>query len=189
MQASVDGYVGRESEGPSWQVWDWGEDCPWDRPLQDRFNEFFAAADTILLSRKIIEGGYLDHWTQLAGLHPDEPLFAFARRIVQARNVVFSNSLAETPWPGTELATGTLPDTISELKSQPGKNIVAFGGAGFASALIAAGVVDEVEFYTNPVALGDGLRIFPEAKGNQALQLESSTAYKCGIVVTDYSIS
>jgi hypothetical protein len=66
MQTSVDGYVGRSGDGPGWQVWNWGPECPWDAPLKARFNAVFQGVDTILFSRKILEGGYLNHWTQFA---------------------------------------------------------------------------------------------------------------------------
>lgn len=187
MQASVDGLVGRDGDGPGWQLWDWGEDCPWDRPLQDRFNGFIAAADTILLSRTIVETGYLDHWAAMAALAQQKPVFAFARRIAEARKVIFSKSLTQTRWPGTELATRDLVDEVFDLKSQAGTNIIAFGGAGFASALLGAGVVDEVEFYINPVALGHGLTVFADAAGDTALRLISAQAYECGIVVTAHA--
>ena len=46
MQMSVDGFV--ESAGRnSWQIWDWGNDCPWDAELKSDFNTFFSATDTI----------------------------------------------------------------------------------------------------------------------------------------------
>ena len=38
VQTSVDGYVGRAGEGPDWQVWNWGPECPWNEPLKARFN-------------------------------------------------------------------------------------------------------------------------------------------------------
>lgn len=187
MQVSVDGLVGRDGDGPGWQVWDWGPDCPWDKPLQDRFNSFIAAADTVLLSRTIVETGYLDHWTSMAALAQRKPTFAFARHIIDARKVIFSKSLTETRWPGIELATRDLAEEVSDLKSQSGKNIIAFGGAGFASALIAAGVVDEVELYINPVALGHGRAVFADAAGDTPLRLLSAQAYECGIVVTAHA--
>jgi hypothetical protein len=66
MQTSADGYVGRAGAGSDWQVWNWGAECPWDDPLKARFNAVFRDVDTILLSRKILEGGYLDHWSRFA---------------------------------------------------------------------------------------------------------------------------
>lgn len=108
MQVSVDGYVGRKADGPDWQVWNWGPDCPRDAPLKGRFRDI----DTLLLSRKILEGGYLDHWSQFARDFADNPDFAFAQRIVDARKLVFSENLKQTKWPGTELARRPLIEEI-----------------------------------------------------------------------------
>jgi dihydrofolate reductase len=131
MQVSVDSYVGRAGEGPNWQVWDWGPRCPWDDPLKARFNAVFRDIDTILLSR----------------------------RIVDARKVVFSKTLQNTQWARTELARRPLLEEVDALKAESGRDLIAFGGAGFASALIANDLVDEYQFYVNPIALGEGLRL------------------------------
>ena len=186
MQTSVDGYVGRAGDGPGWQVWNWGPECPWDAPLKARFNAVFQDVDTILLSRKILEGGYLDHWTQFAHDYGDSPDFDFARRIVDARKVAFSNTLQNTKWTGVELARRPLVEEINVLKAESGRDMIAFGGAGFASALIANNLVDEYQFYVNPVALREGLSIFRERDADANLQLKEAKDYACGVVVVRY---
>ena len=186
MQISVDGYVGRAGEGPNWQVWDWGPQCPWDDPLKARFNAVFAGIDTILLSRKIIEGGYLDHWSQFARDFRGNPDFAFTQRIVDARKVVFSKTLQKTKWVGTELARRPLAEEIRALKAEPGRDLITFGGAGFASALVASDLVDEYQFYVNPVALGDGLSVFRERAVDSRLQLLEAKGHGCGLAVVRY---
>lgn len=110
--------MGRADEGPGWQVWNWGPECPWDEPLKARFNAVFRDVDTILLSRKILEGGYLDHWSQFARDYGDNPDFAFAQRIVDARKVVFSRTLQMTKWAGTELALRPLVEEVDALKAE-----------------------------------------------------------------------
>ena len=189
MQTSVDGYVGRAGDGPGWQVWNWGPECPWDAPLKARFNAVFQDVDTILLSRKILEGGYLDHWTQFAHDYGDNPDFDFARRIVDARKVAFSNTLQNTKWTGVELARRPLVEEINVLKAESGRDMIAFGGAGFASALIANDLVDEYQFYVNPVALGEGLSIFEARETDANLQLREAEDYGCGVVVVRYGPS
>ena len=186
MQTSVDGYVGRSGDGPGWQVWNWGPACPWDGPLKARFNAVFHGVDTILLSRKILDGGYLDHWTQFAHDYGDNPDFDFARRLVDARKVVFSNTLQKTKWTGVDLARRPLVEEINVLKAESGRDMIAFGGATFASALIANDLVDEYQFYVNPVALREGLSIFKERETDANLQLREAKTYGCGVVVVCY---
>jgi dihydrofolate reductase len=187
MQVSADGYVGRAGDGPGWQVGNWGPECPWDDPLKARFNAVFRNIDTILLSRKILEGGYLDHWSQFARDYGDNPDLAFARRIVDARKVVFSTTLQKTKWAGTELARRPLAEEVAALKAESGRDLIAFGGAGFASALIANDLVDEYQFYANPVALRQGLSIFEKRGIDSNLELREAKGYACGIVVIRYA--
>ena len=186
MQTSIDGFVGRTDDGPSWQVWDWGPEPRWTKALLDRFNRFFVEADTILLSRKIVEGGYIDHWTEMASRFPKQSAFAFAHRILAMQKVVFSESGKTVNAVGVEMAAGPLAKEVAALKRNQGGNIVAFGGAGFAAALIAEGLVDEYQFYVNAVALHDGLRVFRDGR-DARFSLIEATGYDCGVTVTRYS--
>ncbi len=186
MQMSVDGYLGRKGEGPDWQVWDWGKDCTWDDELIQSFNRFFEDVDCIILGRNIIEGGYLDHWTEIAKLYPAQPEFAFAQKVLDARKIVISHTLTESKWPKTEIARLPLADEVRKLKDESGKTIVAFGGVGLAASLIESNVVDEFQFYVNPVALGDGLTIFKETNVVTKLKLLEAQQYDCGIVINRY---
>jgi dihydrofolate reductase len=136
-----------------------------------------------------LEGGYLDHWTQFAHDYGDHPGFGFARRIVDARKVAFSNTLQNTKWRGGELARRPLVEEINGLKAESGRDMVAFGGAGFASALIANDLVDEYQFYVNPVALREGLSIFKERDTDANLKLREAKDYGCGVVVLRYGPS
>jgi dihydrofolate reductase len=188
MQISADGYVGRAGDGPGWQVWNWGPECPWDAGLKARFNAVFRDIDTILLSRKILEGGYLDHWSQFARDYANKPDFAFTQRIVDARKVVFSKTLQNSKWNGVELARRPLAEEVKALKAEAGRDLIAFGGAGFASALIANDLVDEYQFYVNPVALGDGLSIFKERGIDSDFDLRDAEGFSCGVVVVRYRI-
>jgi dihydrofolate reductase len=80
-----------------------------------------------------------------------------------------------------------LVEEIDALKAQDGRNIITFGGAGFAAELIDANLVDEYQFYTNPIALHHGLSIFEKRGIDSDLTLISARAYDCGIVVAKYA--
>ena len=190
MQMSVDGFVGADADH-DWQLWNWGDDCPWDDVLKQDFNAVFAGIDTILLSRKMAEEGYLTHWGKAAKKYPQDGFHAFAQRIVDIRKVVPTDRLKASRWERTTVVSGNLPDEVKALKAgaleATGEgDIAVFGGAGFASALIAAGLVDEFQLFINPAVLGEGLRIF-EAGGFSRLRLLGSRAYACGMVVNRYA--
>lgn len=132
------------------------------------------------------EEGYLTHWGNAAKRYPRNSFYGFAKRIVEAQKVVLSDKLKKSKWDRTEVRSGDLTREVSALKKQKGKAIGVFGGAGFAAALIAARVVDEYQFYINPVALGSGARIFDETTFG-ALKLLEAKAFKCGMVVGKYA--
>jgi len=185
MQMSVDGFVGAEDDH-DWQVWGWGDHNRWDEALKLDFNAHFQSIDTILLSRKMVEEGYLAHWGNAAKKRAEDPFYAFAQRIIDVQKVVPSDKLQNSRWERTVVRSGDLPREVGALKAEAGKNIAVFGGAGFASALIAAGLVDEFQFYINPAALGRGTRLFDQA-GFRNFRLLGSKAYECGIVVNRYA--
>ena len=89
-------------------------------------------------------------------------------------------------WTNAQVATGDLTEEINKLKQQPGKDILAHGGAQFAQSLAKAGVIDEYQLVIHPVALGKGLSIFSELPKPVYLDLISSTAFKCGVVAHIY---
>ncbi len=180
MQMSVDGFVASDPPDLDWTVWDWGPDCPWDTDLRSDFNAVYDSVDTVLLSPKMIEEGFLDHWTAAAADHPDEALYKFARRIVGVDKVVVSTKLSEAKWPRTRIVRGTLAEEVATLKAKPGNNIICLGGVRFGTALIAHKLVDELHLFINPTAVHAGRSIFQDVLG---LRLTNSKAYDCGIVV------
>ena len=185
MQMSVDGFVGADGDY-AWQVWNWGDDNGWDQELRADFNSYFRSIDTILLSSKMAEEGYLTHWGNAAKRYPEDAFYAFAQRIVEVQKVVPSDRLEKSRWERTVVTGGDLPIEVGALKATGGDNIGVFGGAGYASALIAAGLVDELQLYINPAALGGGTRIFDQG-GFRKLRLLRAKAYECGLVVNRYA--
>ncbi|MBZ9816597.1 MULTISPECIES: dihydrofolate reductase family protein [unclassified Mesorhizobium] len=185
MQISVDGFVGAD-EDRRWQLWEWGDDSAWDEELKRDFNAVFTTIDTILLSRKMAEEGYLTHWGNAARKYPKDRFFAFAQRIVEAEKVVASDKLGASRWERTRVVSGDLLREVNALKQGEGGDIAVFGGAGFASALIAAGLVDEFQLFINPAVLGSGRRIFDKG-GFGRLRLLGSRPYASGMVVSRYA--
>jgi len=80
----------------------------------------------------------------------------------------------------TVLAKGDLVEEITNLKRRNGKDIIAYGGATFVSALIKHGLVDEFHLFINPTAIGNGMSIFKELDSKQNLILVKSTSFGCG---------
>jgi len=89
-------------------------------------------------------------------------------------------------WSETEVVNGDLATEIARLKQQPGKDILAHGGAGFARSLVRLGLVDEYRLLVHPVALGTGLPLFAELPAPMHLKLVSTSLFRSGAAAHVY---
>jgi len=79
-----------------------------------------------------------------------------------------------------------LPAQVDRLRREPGNAILAHGGAGFASSLVAAGCVDEYRLVVHPVVLGAGKAVFGALGQPLDLTLCSSTRFASGALANVY---
>jgi dihydrofolate reductase len=175
MQITVDGFVAGPEGQLDWMTFDM------DGALLAFINQLTDTSDTILLGRKMTEG-FVKYWEQVL-TKTDDPEYDFAQKMVGMPKVVFSKTLKQVEGKNLRVENGDLADAVKKLKSQAGKDIVVYGGATFVSSLIEHGLIDELNFFVNPVAIGGGMRVF---QARTPLKLASSTTYPCGIVVNSY---
>jgi len=90
-------------------------------------------------------------------------------------------------WMHPRVATGDLAEEIAKLKQEPGKDIVAHGGAAFVQSLIEQDLVDEYRLAIHPVALGSGLPIFSKVDALRDLELVELKRFPKGIVAHVYA--
>ena len=180
VQMTVDGYVAGPNGEMDWTVTDWDEE------LIKYVTGITESFDCIVLGRKLAQG-FIPHWANVAG-DPSHPEYAAGRIFSETPKVVFTRTLDRSEWENTVLAKGALVGEITRLKEQSGKDIIAYGGASFVSALIRQGLVDEFHLFINPVSIGQGMTIFKELDHKQDLVLVKSTSFKCGMVVLNYEL-
>jgi dihydrofolate reductase len=178
VQMSVDGYIAGLNGELDFMVWNW------DDELKQYVEDITEPVDCIILGRKLAEG-FIPHWATVAA-NPDDPEFADGKKFTDTHKVVFTKTLDKSEWDNTVLAKGNLVDEITKLKKQDGKDIIAYGGATFVSALIKQGLIDEFHLLINPTAIGKGMTIFKELDSKQELTLVKATSFDCGIVVLNY---
>ncbi len=177
MQLSADGFVCGPNGELDWMTWEW------DDQLKAYATELTNSFDTILLGRKMTDG-FIKHWTDVVENHADSPDYEAAKIFVETPKIVFTKTLTESVWANTSLATGDLIEAVSRLKSQSGRDMIVYGGAGFVASLVEAKLIDELHLFINPTAIGEGLRIFT---GKTPMKLMASTAFECGVVVNQYA--
>ena len=175
MQVTIDGCVAGPEGQLDWMTFDM------DTGLLGFINQLTDTSDTILLGRKMTDG-FIKYWEH-ALTQKDSPEYEFAQKMVGMPKVVFSKTLQHVAGKNVRVENGDLVDSVKQLKERPGKDIVVYGGATFVSSLIEHGLIDEMNFFVNPVAIGSGMRVF---KGRRPLKLAGSSAYPCGIVVNSY---
>jgi len=181
VQMTVDGFIGGPNGEMDWTTQTWTDD------INQYVTGIIQSIDTIVLGRKLAEG-FIPYWARVAG-DMDHPEKAAGRVFTNTRKVVFSKTLERSEWENTALAKGNLVHEIKALKQQPGKDIIAYGGATFVSALINHGLIDDFHLFINPVAIGSGLTIFKDLEHKQKLTLVKSIAFDCGIVVLHYALN
>jgi dihydrofolate reductase len=178
MQLSVDGYVADPNGEMDWMAWGWGDD------IKQYVTTLTEPVDTILMGRKLAEG-FIPHWE--AVMAKPETADPFAQKMVETHKIVFSKSMNGHAWKNTDLATGDLTEEVKKLKAKEGGDIITYGGATFASALIKAGLIDEYYLFINPTAIGNGMAIFKQLEGRLKLKLVKTKAFDSGIVVIYYT--
>ncbi|MEP7067301.1 MAG: dihydrofolate reductase family protein [Gemmatimonadota bacterium] len=92
----------------------------------------------------------------------------------------------EQSWRNARVMSGDLATDIGQLKSEPGKDIMAHGGASFARSLVRLGLVDEFQLLVHPFVLGQGLPIFSELPKRIALRLVSASTFPSGAAAHVY---
>lgn len=171
MQMTVDGFVAGPDGQLDWMTFDM------DAPLLAFINHLTDTSDTILMGRKMTPG-FVKYWESVTTQSPE---YDFAQKMVRTPKVVFSRTVTTMEGKNVRVEGGPLVDAVNRLKSQDGKDIVVYGGAGFVSSLIENRLIDELNFFVNPVAIGNGMRVFSQ---RTPLVLVDSVKYNNEVVLT-----
>jgi dihydrofolate reductase len=176
MYISLDGYVA----GPGGEL-DW---FIWDKEMEAYSIDLIKTIDTMLFGRvtyQLMES----YWPNASP--PTENQI-----IIDAMNntpkVVVSETLNETTWNNTSLIKEKIPEEVSKLKQKKGKDIVIYGSSVLASALTKHKLIDEYQFFVNPVVIGKGKPLFENINGGVKLKLTRTKVFNCGNVLQVYEI-
>ena len=143
VQMSVDGFIAGSNGEMDWMTFDWDDD------LKKEIDEITGQVDCIVLGRKLAQG-FIPHWAAVAA-NPADPEFTAGKKFTDTHKVVFTKTLDKSEWENTTLAKGDLTEEIAKLKSQPGNDIIAYGGSTFVSSLIKSDLIDELHLFVNPL--------------------------------------
>jgi dihydrofolate reductase len=178
VQMSIDGCIAGPNNEMDWLI----------RDIKNLkyIHGIAESVDTIILGRKMTNE-FISYWTDVMN-KPDDPMYAFAKKMIEIPKVVFTKTLNKSKWINTELAKGDLKDEITKLKTQNGKDILVYGGASLDSSLIKENLIDEFYLFVNPIVMGNGKNIFKDIKEIQKLSLIESKMFDSSIVLLHYEV-
>jgi dihydrofolate reductase len=181
MSVSLDGYVEGPNHDVSWMRVDSPQD--WD----DLF-KMLEGVDLLLLGGGMFEE-YRDYWKQaLTNSKASANEVKYARWAEKHKHVVFSKSIKNPQWENTSVNTENAIEEVKKIKSQPGKDIYVVGGAKFASAILDAGLVDELRLVVNPWLLGDGKSLYNGNRTRHSLKLIETKKMEGDTVLVRYAL-
>jgi dihydrofolate reductase len=110
----------------------------------------------------------------------------YAQPMNDIPKVVFSKTLERADWPETRIARGDLAEEVERLKSEPGNDLIAYGGARLDQSLSRLGLVDEYRLMIEPAALGVGLPLFKDLVEPLQLNLIDARTFAGGVAIHIY---
>jgi len=161
---SLDGFIAKRDGDISFlsQVEKEGEDYG--------YSNFIETIDTVILGRKTYD--------KILSMGIDWPY--------GDRKVYVLTRTSKAGSGNIQFYSGSLPDLISSLKNQEGKNIYCDGGAETIHQLLQLDMIDELIISIIPVLLGDGIRLFQGGIQEQKLQLINVKSFGKGLVQIHY---
>ncbi len=176
---ALDGVI----ENPSWTFRFTGEE-----QQKFKFDEL-SASDALLLGRVTYEGfaaAWPNMMEQYEGPRRAE-LGEFAEMMNGYPKYVVSTTLEEPlEWNNSALIKGNVAEAVSNLKQQPGKDLLIFGSGDLLNALMQHDLIDEYRLMIFPVVVGSGKRLFGEGIDQTALKLVDAKSFGSGVVVLTY---
>ncbi|MGY1809779.1 dihydrofolate reductase family protein [Blastococcus sp. SYSU D00669] len=170
---TVDGVV----DAPMWTI-----DYGFPDDLSASIGALTGSASGILLGRTTFEM-FAPAWsTRTVEDDPGAPFFNDTTKYVVSSTL----SDAEAVWSNSTVVGGYDADRIRALKGEVDGALYVSGSATLVRALIADGLVDELHLYVYPVAVGTGIRLFPDGSPKTPLSLLDTERLSNGVAHLTY---
>jgi dihydrofolate reductase len=127
-------------------------------------------------------------WQGMAAAWPDRAGDPYADMMNAVPKYVASRTLtdADMTWNSKLLSREDAIGDVAKLREQDGGDLLVWGSASLATAVLAAGLVDELNLMIEPILLGGGKRIFPSDGQSRPLHLVNSVTTATGVQVCTY---
>jgi dihydrofolate reductase len=91
-------------------------------------------------------------------------------------------------WNNSTLIKGDIPEEVSRLKQQGGKDILVFGSAQLVRTLMRHGLVDELRMMVFAVVVCKGKHLFEDGEDGRILELVDSKTFGTRVVSLVYRL-
>jgi dihydrofolate reductase len=142
--------------------------------------ELLKACDAVLMGRRTYHV-FAPVWISLAG----DPV---ADRMNAMPKYVVSSTLKDPEWQNTIVVDSDPVAAVTELKAQPGADIVQYGFGPLAHALMEVGLLDELHLWVHPFFIGarSSDDLLNRAGSSGRFALNETLTLKNGIVILRY---
>ena len=161
-----------------------------DDEIHQHYNELLSNADTLIYGRityQLME----NYWpTVVKNPTGNKPTDEFAILIDNISKIVFSHTLKNVypiaiGWKNAKLAKRSIKEEVSELKQEPGKDILV-GSPSLIVASMNLNLIDEYQLSVQPTIAGKGLALFKNINDRIDLKLLKTKTFGCGAVTFYY---
>ena len=167
---SLDGVI----DAPTW-TFDYG----FDPKMGETLAAITGRSRAILLGRTTYEMFEPAWSTRTVDDDPGAPFFN------DTMKYVVSGTLTEATWRNSEIIGPYDPGRIGRLKDEVDGDLYVSGSGMLARAMLADGLVDELDLFIYPLTLGSGPRLFPD-DAPVKLSLAAGEIYDNGVVHLAY---
>lgn len=168
---SLDGVI----DAPTW-TFDYG----FDPRMGEAIGAVTERCEGILLGRTTYEMFEPAWSTRTVEDDPGAPFFN------DTTKYVISATLTTATWRNSELVGPYDPDAIRRLKDEVEGDLYVSGSGTLVRAMLADGLVDELDLFVYPLTRGSGPRLFTEDAAPGKLSLAASESYENGVVYLAY---
>ena len=161
----------------------------WALPLFDNeaetfLGEVFQRAEAFLFGRRTYEI-FAGSWgTGSWGENQGDNAISVA--LNTRPKYVASTTLTDPQWADTTVLSGDAAAAVGELKAKPGGEVQVHGSGNLVRWLLDNRLVDEITLLIYPLVVGQGMRLFPAAGPDTALELVESRATAGGVTIQVY---
>lgn len=169
---SLDNFIARENGAYDWILW--------SDEVTELMKDMWSRFDCMVMGRKTYD----------VAMASSKPAKGKKKKnpYGDIETYVFSRTLEAGERDGVVIVEEDPGKFVQRLKKKKGKDICVMGGGELGTALLEAGVVDEIGFNIHPVLLGSGIPLFHKMKRQIDMELLECRQMKTGCVYLSYRV-